>query len=292
METIAKTAITVRTTINAPVEEVWSRWTEPRHIVRWNNASGDWLTTYAINDLKPGGRFMSRMESLDGSEGFDFSGTYTKVETYRRIAYTMDDDRKAEVTFTPDGDRTIVDETFETEQTNPVELQRQGWQSILDNFRNYAENSNGFENIQFEVSIHAPVGKVYRTMIDPKHYSEWTSEFSPTSRFEGSWNKGSKILFLGEDEEGNAGGMVGRIRENIPNKYISIEYNGILKDGQEVTEGPEVERWIGGLENYKFIDKGEYTIVAVDSDCTEEMKSFVLDAWPRALDKLKAICES
>jgi uncharacterized protein YndB with AHSA1/START domain len=131
--------ITIATTVNAPIEKVWACWTSPTDILQWNTASADWHTTKAENDLRPGGVFTSRMEAKDGSFGFDFWGTYDVVETHRRIAYTLGDDRKVNITFTNQGTRTIVVETFEAESQNSVELQQQGWQMILDNFKRYCE---------------------------------------------------------------------------------------------------------------------------------------------------------
>lgn len=135
------TFITVQSTINAPVSHVWQLWTSPEHITKWNNASDDWHTPSAENDLRVGGRFTSRMEARDGSMGFDFGGIYDDVQEHSRIAYTLDDDRKVEITFTSDGNTTQVTETFEAEGTNPVDLQQMGWQAILDNFKRYAEQN-------------------------------------------------------------------------------------------------------------------------------------------------------
>ena len=141
MATAQKTIITVQATINAPVEKVWKLWTGPEHIVNWNNASDDWHTTRAENDLRAGGRFLSRMEARDGSSGFDFSGKYSIVEQYRQIEYVLDDGRNVQVIFIPRGNVTTVTEAFEAEQTNTIEMQKTGWQAILDNFKKYAEAS-------------------------------------------------------------------------------------------------------------------------------------------------------
>ncbi len=107
--------------------------------MQWNNASDDWHTPKATNDLRVGGAFASRMEAKDGSVGFDFGGTYTKVMPHALIAYVMDDDRAVSVIFEQRGKATQITETFEAEKTNSAEMQRQGWQAILDNFKKYAE---------------------------------------------------------------------------------------------------------------------------------------------------------
>ena len=134
-----KTIITVENTINAPVEKVWELWTKPEHIIKWNNASEDWHTPHAENDLRPGGSFVSRMEAKDGSMGFDFGGVYDEVRNNEYIGYTMDDGRKVKISFSTGGNKTKVVESFEAENTNSVELQKGGWQAILNNFKEYTE---------------------------------------------------------------------------------------------------------------------------------------------------------
>lgn len=133
------TSVTVETTVKAPVEKVWKYWTAPEHIMQWNSASPDWHTPSATNDLRTGGSFTSRMEAKDGSFGFDFGGTYDEVIDNKRIAYTMGDGRKVVVDFTDNGNETIVSETFDAETQNPVDMQRAGWQAILDNFKKHTE---------------------------------------------------------------------------------------------------------------------------------------------------------
>jgi uncharacterized protein YndB with AHSA1/START domain len=139
MTTVNKTTITVENTMNAPVEKVWKLWTGPEHITQWNNASGDWHTPSAKNDLQARGQFTYRMEAKDGSMGFDFGGVYDEVKTNELIAYTINDGRKVKIFFTRQGNATKVVETFEAESTHTIEMQRAGWQSILDNFKKYAE---------------------------------------------------------------------------------------------------------------------------------------------------------
>jgi uncharacterized protein YndB with AHSA1/START domain len=136
----AKNNITIETIVKAPVEKVWESWTNPNHIMQWNNASEDWHITKAENDVRVGGNFMSRMEAKDGSFGFDFGGTYDEVKPNQLIEYTIGDGRKVKITFSENGNETKVVETFETENTNPIEMQRSGWQSILDNFKKYTES--------------------------------------------------------------------------------------------------------------------------------------------------------
>ena len=141
METVNATAITVQTTVNAPIEKVWKFWTEPGHIIHWNNASDDWHTPRAENDLRVGGKFSARMEAKDGSFGFDFSGDYTNVVEHKTIEYKMGDGRKVKIDFSSEGNATKVVETFDAENTHSVEMQKSGWQAILDNFKKYTETN-------------------------------------------------------------------------------------------------------------------------------------------------------
>lgn len=131
--------ITVETTINAPIEKVWKCWTEPVHIMQWNNASADWHTPYAENDARTGGKFKSTMAARDGSMSFDFEGVYSHVQPQKLIEYAMADGRKVKIEFqSADGGVKVI-ETFDPESENSIELQRGGWQAILDNFKKHVE---------------------------------------------------------------------------------------------------------------------------------------------------------
>jgi uncharacterized protein YndB with AHSA1/START domain len=139
METQEKTIITVETTVNAPASKVWEYWIKPEHITKWNNASDDWHTPWVKADFREGGNFTARMEAKDGSFGFDFGGVYDILRKNEYIEYTIGDGRKVKITFSPAGNKTKVVESFEAENTNSVELQKGGWQAILDNFKKYTE---------------------------------------------------------------------------------------------------------------------------------------------------------
>ncbi len=132
--------ITVSVTIGAPVEKAWKCWTRPEDIMQWNHASDDWHSPRVSNDVKVGGTFSARMEAKDGSMGFDFNCVYTEVKPLQNLAYTMEDGRKVSVFFEQKGDETLVTETFDPESENSEELQRKGWQSILDNFKKHTES--------------------------------------------------------------------------------------------------------------------------------------------------------
>lgn len=150
------------------------------------------------------------------------------------------------------------------------------------------------KKIQYHININASAEQVYNTMLGMdsiETYEQWTAEFNPTSTYEGSWEKGAKIHFVGTDENGKKGGMVSEIADNIPFQFVSIRHNGILDGENEIMEGPEVERWAGGLENYAFHENNGVTTVTVESDVAEDYLDYFNTTWPKALKKLKELSE-
>ena len=131
--------ITVQTAVKADLNRVWEAWNDPEDIKRWNSASEDWHTPRASVDLREGGKFSARMEARDGSEGFDFEGTYTRIVPRKLVEYRMSDGREVRVEFSEEAGRILVRETFDAESQNPPEMQREGWQAILDNFARHVE---------------------------------------------------------------------------------------------------------------------------------------------------------
>ena len=150
------------------------------------------------------------------------------------------------------------------------------------------------KKLQFQVSINAPVTKIFDFMLginNKSTYEQWTSLFNPTSTYEGNWDKGNKMLFIGVDEKGEKGGMVSRILENNPNRFVSIQHYGLIKADKEITEGPEVEKWANGFENYAFEENNGITKVTVELDTTDDFIDYMEQTYPKALDKLREICE-
>jgi hypothetical protein len=150
------------------------------------------------------------------------------------------------------------------------------------------------QKLQFRKEINASALKVYETMLGLKNkatYEYWTATFNPTSTYEGSWNKGSKILFVGVDENGKKGGMVSEIVEHNPANFISIRHNGFLDGDTEVTTGEQVEKWAGGHENYSFQENNGVTTITVEMDTIDEYLDYFNNTYPKALDKLKEISE-
>jgi hypothetical protein len=150
------------------------------------------------------------------------------------------------------------------------------------------------KKLQYDIKINAPVSKVYDVMLGISNkvtYEQWTASFNPTSTYEGSWNKGDKIHFIGVDENGEKGGMVSEIAENITNRFVSIRHYGLLKDDVEITEGSEVEKWACGFENYSFEEINGGSALNVELDTPDDFEDFMNQTYPLALARLKEICE-
>lgn len=138
-----KEIVSVNAIVKADLKKVWDCWTSPECIKQWNQASEDWHTTDAQNDLKDGGKFSSRMEAKDGSMGFDFSGRYDVVAPGSHLEYTLKDNRKVKINFLEKRNGIHVLETFEAESSQPVDIQKEGWQAILNSFKRFVEGLDG-----------------------------------------------------------------------------------------------------------------------------------------------------
>lgn len=150
------------------------------------------------------------------------------------------------------------------------------------------------ERMIFKITINSPISRVYERMLglaSKSTYQQWTSAFNETSTYEGSWNTNGKIYFLGTTASGEKEGMVSKIIENIPNAFVSIQHVGLFKNGVEILEGPEVEKWAGGLENYYFEQEVGTCVLRVELDTVEEFADYMNETYPKALEKLKEMCE-
>lgn len=157
------------------------------------------------------------------------------------------------------------------------------------------QTTNTMKKLQYTINIKASAEKVYNAMLginNIKNYEQWTAEFNPTSTYEGTWEKGSKMYFIGTGEDGKRGGMVSEIEENIPNKFVSIRHYGLLQEDKEITTGAEVEKWAGGHENYSYEENNGITTVTVEVDVAENFIDYYNTTCPKALEKLKEMCES
>ena len=150
------------------------------------------------------------------------------------------------------------------------------------------------QKLQFTIVIKAPANKVYRTMLgldDIKTYETWTYAFNPTSTYKGTWEKDTKMYFIGTGENGKQGGMVSIVEEHIANRFISLRHVAALEGEKEITEGADLEKWAGGHENYAFEEINDATTVTVETDSPEGFEDYFNNTWPKALEKLKHILE-
>lgn len=150
------------------------------------------------------------------------------------------------------------------------------------------------KTLHYSILINASPEHVHATMLglsDKRTYEQWTAAFNASSTWEGSWNKGDKILFVGVAESGKKEGMVARIVENIPGEFVSIQHYGVVENGEEITEGPKVEGWANAMESYLFEPVTDGTRVTIEVDTKEEYASYFDETWPKALEVLKRVCE-
>jgi hypothetical protein len=152
--------------------------------------------------------------------------------------------------------------------------------------------NNALTKLQYQVHINASPEHVHQVMLNLDTYKAWTKHFNPTSTFAGTWEKGTKMHFLGIDEQGKVGGMVSRIKEHLPNQFVSIEHLGILRGDEEILSGPEVEAWAGGLEEYLFTESNQGTLLSIAVDTNHEYTEYFDNTWPQALQALKSLCEN
>jgi uncharacterized protein YndB with AHSA1/START domain len=146
--------------------------------------------------------------------------------------------------------------------------------------------------LHFSIQIAAPRAKVYQTMLADSTYRQWTAIFNPSgSYYEGSWDTGSTIRFLGPDADGNIGGMVAKIAENRPNEFVSIQHLGFTANGVDDFDSPAVKAWVPAYENYTFTDQDGGTLLSIELDSNEEYQSMFQGTWPKALETLKSLCE-
>ncbi len=279
--------ITVAALVAAPVQKVWAAWTTPADIMAWNAASPDWHCPASTNDLRAGGSFSATMAARDGSFSFDFGGVYDEVDLHKKIAYTMADGRRCEVFFVEKDGATEVTEIFDPETENPPEMQKAGWQAILDNFKTHVESKPSVKKrLRFTLTIAAPRERVWQILWSDATYPKWTSAFSEGSRAESDWQLGSKVHFLAAE----GGGMIARIAEKIEDETMVFEHLGeIKKDGSEVYD----QSWSGAQESYFLTDaKWGGTDLRVELDTIEDWEDYMKETFPKALNLVRELSQA
>ncbi|MBE7176319.1 MAG: SRPBCC family protein [Mucilaginibacter polytrichastri] len=288
MTTTENQTITVEATVSSPLELVWKLWNDPLHVTQWNAASPEWHCPSADSDLREDGRFSARMAARDGSFGFDFGGTYTTVKPNEQVSYVMDDGRKTDVYFSAEGDKTHIKETFDAETTNPVDMQRGGWQAILDNFKLYAEYAAVNPPHHFTTLIDAPRERVWEKITGRESYMEWAGAAWPGSGLIGEWTQGSTIDFVDVQHSGTRA----RISELRKDEFIKADHIAMLMEGKEDTQSEMAKNWIGAREVYFLNDDRQgKTRMDVLMYIYPEWAEIAND-WPKALNKLKEISEN
>lgn len=288
MTTTEKQTITIQASINAPVEKVWQLWTEPRHITQWSSPSPEWHTPRAESDFRKGGKFVSRMEAVDGSMGFDFGGEFDEIKTHELIGYTIGDGRKVVTTFESNGDTTEVTQTFEPESENSLEMQRGGWQAILDSFKRYAEYANIYVPQYFSRVINAPKKKVWDIMLNEETYKVWSGAAWPESFYEGVWKEGELLGFFNPERSGTKV----KLLKHRPYEFTLAEHVAVYDKGVEDTQSAVAKSWVGSRETYTFTEKDGKTTLDVVLYMTPEWQKIFATDWPKAIDKLKELCEA
>ena len=153
-------------------------------------------------------------------------------------------------------------------------------------------DTSKFQKLNFHINIDAPVDVVYKTVIDSNLFMDWTSAFGPGSYYKGNWEKGSKMIFIADMEDGSQAGMISHIKDHVPKQLISIEHLGMLQNGEEILEGEDVDSFKGSIENYSFSTNGKITTMIVNTDVFMETDSFFNKTWPLALERIKELSEN
>jgi uncharacterized protein YndB with AHSA1/START domain len=242
--------ITVATRIKAPLARVWAAWNDPRAMEQWNAASPDWHTPRASVDLRVGGRLLARMEARDGSAGFDFGATYTRIEPQRCIEYVMDDERRVRVDFLACGEGTVVIETFEAENVWPPEHQRAGWQAILDNFARHVEGpsrrdgaaagATGERAVRNARHLPASAQAVYDAFATPERLACWWGPEGFRNTFETfEFRPGGRWTFVMHGPDGTDHPNHCRFEELDPGRRIVIRHEDVPRFTLTVRLAPD-----------------------------------------------------
>lgn len=275
--------ITVTATINEDAKKVWDFYMDPEHITKWNFADPSWHCPMASNEIKVGGRYFARMEAKDGSFGFDFEAIYDEIEVGESFTYTFGD-RKATVEFKCAGNQTEITIVFDAEKENPIEMQKGGWQAILNNFKNYVEQLKlEFKKVSFTIQINAGKEKVWEALWSEANYEKWTSVFGEGNKAISDWKEGSKIQFVAKD----GAGLFSIIEKKATNEHIVFKHLGEMKNGEEIAN-----EWAGAKEKYFLSEINGITTIDVEIDTKEEYTDYFNGAFPKALQIVKQISET
>ena len=279
--------ISISVTIKSDIHTVWKSFTETKHIVNWYFASPDWHAPTAEHDFNNGGKFSIRMEAWDESFGFDYTGTYDKIVDFKEVVYTLDDGRKVDTSFMQTGDEIVVSQDFQADEGIDVEMQRMGWQGILNQLKKYVES----KTVVFEVEadINASADTVWDCLTKNEIYKKWSKAFSPNSEFKGDWDKGKHIDYI----DIGKGGTRALVEGVELNKFIQQRHIATITAENEIdTKSDSAKHWIGTIENYTLKDIGGAIRFTVHIECHEQFREFIESSWNTAILDFKRVCES
>jgi uncharacterized protein YndB with AHSA1/START domain len=284
--------ISVSVRLQLPPQMVWKLWNDPAQMVRWNAASDDWHTPVADNDLRVGGKLQTRMEARDGSFGFDFEAVYEVVDAPNRLVYRLGDGRGVELDLRAEGEETVLTQRFEPEKEFPVELQQQGWQAILDNFKRWAEAYRGVTAVHFAQEVRMAPSALAELMLQELPYRYWTAVFDPSSHYVGDWKEGSTVDFLCDLPDGRQRGTRALVANFRPGQYIRLVHQGLVEGDTFINSGAEAEAWLGLNEIYSFSPREYGCLLTVDVDVPEKYADYLTTQWPLALARIRELAET
>jgi uncharacterized protein YndB with AHSA1/START domain len=283
--------ISISQNIKASPSQVFESYLNPKDNQRWQNAGGGWSTGFVNIDAQNGGRFEAEFKAADGVNDFVFGGTFDQIIPNQKINYTMDDGRKSEVLFEEiSPNQTKVSINFEAENQNSAELQQQGWNQILVNFKTFVERKVNPKNaiLVKNIEIKTSKEKVWETLLDQQSYQKWTAIFCEGSYYEGEMKLNNKIWFLSPGKSG----LSSLVKVLIPGFQVSFEHLGAVKNGVEDFESPEFLGWKGARETYTLTEKNGITNLEIYQDLTKTELEMFDKMWDKSLQKIKELSEN
>ena len=276
--------ITIKKTINAPLELVYNSYINPKDNIRWNTAGDGWTTSYATINAVTGGSYDVGYRSPDGLHNFPLAGNYLEVIPNSKITSIMGD-RKVNVDFVSVNSDTEVTITFDAENENSMELQSKGWGNILNNFATHVEKKakSDYEVIDINTTVDASPKAIWNALLDQNNYKQWTAPFTEGSYYEGRIEFGEIIKFYSPAH----GYLKSEVVVCIPEYQISFKHLGFYSQ-QDVLEG---EDWKNNRETYTINQEGNTTTLNIYQEMTKKEYEFFAPMWTKALEILKSIAE-
>ncbi len=270
--------IEIEVLIKNSLDKVWEYWTGQPFISQWYSASDDWWTPWVNQNFQVDQGFVYRMEARDGSMGFDFSGVFTEIVDHEKIVYVLEDGRKVLTTFEERDGRILLKQAFDAEDQNSAQMQKDGWQAILNHFKSFCEGD------QIEMSFRTVLGtnpnRVWEYLTLPRLYEEWAIAFSEQPKFVGQWVEGGTIDFI-DFQEGGTRVQLDKVK---PFEKLYMTHIAMI-DGQAgiVEDHPEAPTWVGTKENYDLELVGKETILTIHIMCHPKYVDYLRNSWEKAV---------